>query len=322
MKRQIRLGIWGCKHGMIGHGNVVHMIPGAIFAGIHDHFPEVMRDACKTLKNKVTCFTTPEDMLCNIDAVIIATEDKDHIDNMELALSYNLHVLIEKPVAITLEQMTAFKKLLEVAKAKGLVVTSCHPRRFDQPFVWLKDNISGLIQRYGEVVGFHYDFTYHEPTANWKALSRSLLLDHHGHEIDLVNFLFGHNFFEEELHDDSAERYLVTGRRHDGIKFSFHGTRRMKEEVYHEWMTVRFEKGSVTVNTSTGEVIYKDMHANTVEVAACPATDYTVRSLGVTGNFIGAILNEQENYLTEEELILNNSSGIKLLRAGYFSYEP
>lgn len=267
-------------------------------------------------------FLDPKKMFPEINAVIIATRDEDHITHLKMALDQNLHVLLEKPVAINQGDMSDFKQFLQVAQAKGLVFTSCHPRHFDPPFMWLKKKLPAFTKRFGKVKSFHYDFTYHRPKAGWKQISRSLLLDHHGHEIDLVSFLFGCTGFEEEVHDDSADRYLVTGMRGDGIKFSFHGTRHLEERLFREWMTVRFENGSVTVNTDTGIATIKNHVLKKTSSLMCGKTDYFIRSLGVTKNFIDAIHGKTKNYLTVDDMTLNNESGICLLNEGCYTFNP
>lgn len=322
MAKPIRLGIWGCKHGIDGHGVIVHRIPKATLVALCDLSKRTLAKAAAQVTSKPKRYRDPLLMFPHIDAVIIATRDIDHIDHMRLAIEHNLHVLIEKPIAVTEAQMEEFCNLLDLARSKGLIVTSCHPRRFDPPFLWFKRNLPKFVGELGPVTELHYDFAYHKPRAGWKQLTRSLLLDHHGHEIDLVNFLLGHTHLTEQFHDDSADRYLVTGIREDGIKFSFIGTRRMEERVYHEWMTIRFPNGSVTVNTSTGIATIKNNQEGTVKKRRCGKTDYAVRSLGVTRNFIDTITGKGTNYLTIRDMILNNLSGIRLLSEGSYTYKP
>lgn len=58
-----------------------------------------------------------------LDAVFIATNNLTHADIAEKALLAGKHVIIEKPIATTIE---AAKKLAELAKAKGLSLTVDH----------------------------------------------------------------------------------------------------------------------------------------------------------------------------------------------------
>lgn len=318
MTKPIRLGIWGCGgHGWDGHGIVAKDMPEYKLAALCDISQTNMLKIREQLSHGILCGNLPREILCEVDAILIATPDKHHVEHLKMAIDHGVHVLIEKPIAITTEEMDEFERLLKVAERKKLVITSCHPRRFDPPFLWLKDMLPEFISELGPVVSFHYDFTYHKPSAAWKS-SRSLLLDHHGHEIDLLSFLFGRKPFGAQLHDDSFDRYLVTGLRSDAISFSFHGTRRLNERYFHEWMTLRHTCGTVMVETHSGKATARRNDSTEIKHYACGATNYAVRSHGVMQNFADAINGTGENYLDIEDLVINNRSGVELLEKHTF----
>ncbi len=321
MSKIIKLGIWGCGgHGYDGHGKIADEIEGLRLVALCDRNPEVMNNILQKHGQNLFTTTSPEKMFRFIDAVVIATPDQFHVEHLGMAIENGIHILIEKPIASSTSDMITARELIEVAHEKNLIITSCHPRRFDPPFIWLKDELPKHIKRLGPVTGFHYDFSYHKPSAAWKS-SRSLLLDHHGHEIDLLSFLFGPCSFKESLHDDSFDRYLTTGNREDGIKFTFHGTRRMEERVFHEWMTVRHSNGSVVVNTHNGEVtVIKNDIPPIFTKESCTPTNYDTRSKGVMQNFVDTILGRANNYLDSTDLFINNDSGVQLLKHGNVGY--
>jgi len=322
MAKTIEYGVWGCGgHAIDAHGVNNKAVKEMVLAGVSDIDAGAMKNYCLKYGSNVPEYINHETMINkkNIDAVLIMTPDKFHTEHLREAIVAELHVMIEKPVAITKDQMEAVEFLLNYAKSRNLIVTSCHPRRFDPPFVWTKQNMEKHIEMLGPVIGFHFDFIYHKPFAEWKN-NRSLLLDHAGHEIDLVTFLFGRIPFEAVLQDDSFDRYLVTGKREDGINFSFHGTRRMEERVFHEWMTIRHSHGSIVVNTSTGVATIHKHNTNEMTEENCGKTDYVARSVGVLQNFADAINGTAPNYLSQEDLLLNNGLGIKLLEEGKFTY--
>ena len=60
--------------------------------------------------------------------------------------SEGIDFFIEKPLCIKKQDIEIISKSLELAKAKKLIVTSCHPRRFDPPFVWLKEKMERLLR--------------------------------------------------------------------------------------------------------------------------------------------------------------------------------
>jgi len=92
---------------------------------------------------------------------------------------------------------------------------------------------------YGKAVSFDFDFSYHKPSNEWKH-TRSLLLDHLNHEVDLVNFLFGIQGFDAWKLQDGFDHYEVVGKRDDGMVFHFRGTRRLAAHTYPEWCRYNF----------------------------------------------------------------------------------
>ena len=73
----------------------------------------------------------------DIDAVIIASPDRFHAASLSRAVQSSKHVMCEKPLATETEELTDLWLALEAADT-DLVITSCHPRRFDIPYVWLQ----------------------------------------------------------------------------------------------------------------------------------------------------------------------------------------
>jgi predicted dehydrogenase len=310
----IRYGIIGCG----GHALQGHLIPARNISDLElTTLFDVNREnadvfvAAGGLKI-IPCATEEEFWSSGIDAVVIATPDELHPVNLRRAVDAGMHVLVEKPLAIETAHLHEIRRVLRIAAEKKLVISSCHPRRFDPPFVWMKNNLPRFMEKFGRVVHFEFDFSYHKPTAEWKH-SRSLLLDHINHEIDLVTFLFGHeNFYAAKL-SDGFDRYEVVGRRNDGISFRFHGTRRLTARLFSEWMAVRFEQGEVRIDTTTGNAAILDHESGNITTEACGETDYRLRFKGVMQNFVDAISGEHPCYLTHRDILLNTEIGIELV---------
>jgi predicted dehydrogenase len=77
-----------------------------------------------------TTFADYDAMLAddNVDAVIVAVADQFHVPLSIRALEAGKHVLVEKPMATTVEDAEA---LLEVAKTQNRVVLVGHEKRYD-----------------------------------------------------------------------------------------------------------------------------------------------------------------------------------------------
>src|SRR5436190_12545551 len=88
-----------------------------------------------------------DDLLADesIDAVLIATPTAMHFDHASLALAAGKHVMIEKPLALNLDQS---RKLVNDARARGKVLSVFHNRRWDIDYLTVKSAIeSGVFGR-------------------------------------------------------------------------------------------------------------------------------------------------------------------------------
>ncbi len=132
------------------------------------------------------------------DAVVISTMDQEHAQPALACLEKGYHVLLEKPMAVTLEDCRA----IEAAQRKsGKVLAVCHSLRYSKGFSKLKEVIdSGKI---GEVVtldhleGVGYWHQAHSfVRANWRneKTSTFMLLSKSCHDIDFLYYLTGKKF--------------------------------------------------------------------------------------------------------------------------------
>lgn len=319
----IRYGILGCG----GHALQSHALPGIMvkemkLTAICDLSPEAMDTFTPEFGDSVQRFSDEKDFFrSDIDAVVVATPDEFHIKNFEAALKARKHMLIEKPLALTKAELIILRHLLNSARHEKLVVTSCHPRRFDPPFLWLKEATPGLIAKLGKVTDFEFGFDYHKPSAEWKH-TRSLMLDHLNHEIDLLHFLYGQVPFSAIRDTDSFDHYQVTGKRSDGMSFHFHGSRRREERVFLEWAKIQHERGQVTVDADTGKATIFSEETGQTEEKACGPTNYFHRGYGVMQNFADTILGNAENYLTQNDLWVNNWLGVHLASTSFAKSRP
>lgn len=318
----VRYGIIGCgKHAFQSHAAVAQDIRGVELVALCDPSHERMEEFEKAMGGlHIEKFKDEERFLARgLHAVIIASPDEYHANSLLVALEAGLHVFAEKPLAVNSAQLGVLRRALNVARSSGLVFTSCHPRRYDPPFMWLKQNMKDLVDDLGTLLSFRFDFSYHKPSGNWKRM-RGLLLDHLNHEIDLLTFLFGPSGFRAMKVHDSFDHYHATGLRTDGIAFSFEGTRRLEEKRYPEYVSVRFERGSLLLDAEHGTVTAYHHGTGTVFYLTAGQTDYAERFRKTTANFFLSILGNDRNYLTPEDLWVNNATAVHLTERGEWTY--
>ncbi|MFH1637678.1 MAG: Gfo/Idh/MocA family oxidoreductase [Candidatus Woesearchaeota archaeon] len=305
--------IIGCgKHAFQSHAQVTKEIPTLKLEAICDISKNSLDKFETQYGEALRKFTSEEDLLNdNIDAVIIATPDDLHTKSLYAALKAGKHAFAEKPLATNEKDLKLLVKAIRLSKEKGLVLTSCHPRRFDHPFVWIKENSEELEKELGKVISFNFDFSYHKPSKDWKH-ERGLLMDHINHEIDLVNFLFSHSGFSSTKLIDEFDRYQVVGIRDDNIAFSFEGTRRLDARIYSEFVKIRYEKGEVAINAGIGSATIYNHDSKEIKRLGISRTDYWVRFKRTNENFALAIMGKSKNYLSPEDLFVNTAISIKL----------
>ncbi len=309
----IPLGIIGCGRHARHH---VDNLDGHLFAhSAWDPDKTVLENFPSALK-----WNTLEEMLAEeeVQAVMICSPEQFHLKQIELALNAGKHVFCEKPLMVPGEDIAMLEAAFDLAAKKKLVLTSCHPRRYDRPIEWLRHELahSGIFLDFGKVISFDFDFSYHAPSNEWKH-ARSLLLDHLNHEIDLMNCLFGIKGLNAWKLHDSFDRYEVAGKRDDGITFHFRGTRRLKNHVYPEWCRVRFERGEVELDMMHGQAYYKNHDQKQTYIKSDLAIDYDGRLKKVNADFGDCQITwEQAGYLSRAEMLMNTEAGIILQNEG------
>jgi len=321
-KNPINYGILGCGR----HARLAHAIPGKDIASLK------LKSLCDISSESMTAledahgenlqkYTHRKEFFnSDIEAVLIATPDEHHFNDLKEVLAAGKHAFTEKPIVTKAEELPELESLLKQAAINNLVVTSCHLRRYNPPFVWLKENIASLTEKLGEPIIFSFDFSYHRPSKQWKH-ERGLLIDHINHEIDLVHYIFGYESFQATKLVNRFDEYRVVGLRKDGLQFDFHGTRRLNERRYFEFMNVRFEKGTIQIETNNQLAELYDHDSGVKINMIIPVADYGASSRGTMENFANAILGTENCYLSHVDLYVNNATGVMLTEKDRWHYD-
>ncbi len=122
--RAVRIGIVGAGHFGRFHALKVAASPRAFLIGICDRDPS--RAAAVGREVKAPVLSWPE-LLAGADAVVIATPAESHFAYASEALRAGRHVLVEKPMASTLEEAQA---LAALAQESGRIFQVGHLLRY------------------------------------------------------------------------------------------------------------------------------------------------------------------------------------------------
>ena len=119
------------------------------------------------------------DMLADpaVDAVVIATPPYLHAEQLEATLLAGKHVLLEKPMAESLESVRRIVKAVERAPGQVVLEASCRHTRLTRKFQFIKNMIDG--GKLGEVYHIHHNhlsrttFIEYNPNGAW-AMNKKL----------------------------------------------------------------------------------------------------------------------------------------------------
>jgi len=150
--------------GIIGYGWVATAHIPAINATTHGQVTAVCSSRgldSQELSNKfggtITAYNDLDDMLANPDihAVSVCSYPYDHAKQVIAAAKAGKHLIIEKPLCLSLKDLRAMQKAIEQSKVKTCVCFEC---RYSSQFVATKAVIDqGLLGKlhYGEVDYYH-----------------------------------------------------------------------------------------------------------------------------------------------------------------------
>lgn len=127
--------------GMIArfHAKAIEAIPGARLVGCFNHNPE--RAVAFTQEHACQAYSNLEEMLANpqIQVVTICTPSGAHLEPAVAAARAGKHVLVEKPLEITLERCDA---IIAACRQAGVLLGGILPSRFSPANIELKRAIA------------------------------------------------------------------------------------------------------------------------------------------------------------------------------------
>src|SRR5205807_3525299 len=119
----IGVGFIGAGDISILHARAVAKCPGAKLVGLWNRSQDRARHRAAELACKN--FATPEELVNDpaVNAVFVLTNLESHLEYTALALNAGKHVLVEKPVGVTVGEIEQMRK---AAEAKGLTCMPGH----------------------------------------------------------------------------------------------------------------------------------------------------------------------------------------------------
>ena len=209
-------------------------------------------------------------MLEKVDAVCVCVPNFLHAPITLEVLAHGKPVLVEKPMAITLDEG---KKMVEAARKANVVLMVNQSQRFSPLFQRAKEVMdSGIL---GKVVGVRTVFghagpKWWSPDSMWffskKDAGFGPLADLGIHRVDMIRYLTGLEFEEvfsavsrmREGEGDVEDNAVILGKLQEGalatvtVSWTIHGRVENTMDIYGE-------KGTLKINYEGGQVLFADI---------------------------------------------------------------
>ncbi|MCI7401765.1 MAG: Gfo/Idh/MocA family oxidoreductase [Christensenella sp.] len=194
MKKEVKVVILGLGNRGKNYGGHLAGLPNVKIVAICDKY-QAKIDKVKSAWNvpDEMCFTDEKDLfaLGKIgDAMVIATQDRDHYGHAMKALELKYNLMIEKPLSPNIEECLEME---EYARKQGCKVLVCHVLRYAHYYKRIKEIIdSGIL---GKIVLINHDedvaywhFCHSYVRGNWRREEETspMLLAKCCHDMDLM----------------------------------------------------------------------------------------------------------------------------------------
>ncbi len=210
------------KYALIGCGRISPNHIGAAInnnleiVGICDLIPQKMKEKKELFPviKDVNEYTDYKEMISKEkpDLVAIATESGEHAKIAIDCLNLGVNVIIEKPIALSIEDAN---KIIELSKEKNLKVCACHQNRFNKAIQKIRQNLeSGSFGKlyYGTAhILWNRNKGYYDQ-APWRgtwAQDGGTLMNQCIHNIDLLRWMMGNDIDEVYAYTDNLDHPYI-----------------------------------------------------------------------------------------------------------------
>ena len=137
-------------------------------------------------------FTSVQELCASpdVDAVYVATPNQLHAEHAITAANHKKHVIVEKPMALSIEECEAMNA---AAEKNGIKLLCGHTHSFDPPVRKMREIVkSGELGRLCMVHTWNYnEFMYRPRMRHELAMSRGVVLNQGPHHVDIVRLIGG-----------------------------------------------------------------------------------------------------------------------------------
>ncbi len=263
-QRALRVGVVGA--GVMGsnHARVLSGLPGVALVGIVDPLPE--HRARATAMVGCRAFESLDEMFDEgVDAITIAAPTHLHHEIALACITRNIHILVEKPVASTVEEGY---DIVDAARSAGVTLMVGHVERFNPAVAAIKQAIAGE-----DILSIGITRVGPFPP---RMSNVGVVIDLAVHDIDLIRW-----FTESDIVEVQPQLSSAVAEREDIALLQFRTASGVLAHINTNWLTP-FKARNVTVATR-GKYVMGDLL--TRQVTECfgfkPDGSYSMRHLPV-----------------------------------------
>ena len=285
--RTVNVGVIGVGAMGYNHARVYYRLENANLVAVSDVSERTLNKVCKKYDTKG--YTDYEELLKNpdIEVVSVCVPTTHHHDVVMEAIKHGKHVLVEKPIASTLEEA---EDMIQAAKEKGVILATGHVERFNPAVQKAKELIDNDV--IGDIVSASAKRVGPFPP---RIQDVGVTIDLAIHDLDVMYYLFD---------EDVNQVYGTMGSILDKCEFEDHAE-----------IMVNFENegtGILEVNWLTP---YKRRQIEVTGTDGIISVDYIEQSLDVYGKFAQDIQIKHEEPLKEElksflEAVINETKPV------------
>lgn len=195
MNTKLRFGIIGCGTAGVFHAKAIHALNGALLTAVYDFSAANARKFAAEYGAQV--FENMDDLLAcpQVDAVCICTPSGLHAAQALAAIAHKKHVLIEKPLATTLEDA---RQVTEAAKDAGVVVDVVAQLRLSEAVRRIREALA--LGKLGTLTLCQLDMVYYRSEdyytsspwrGTWEMDGGGAMMNQGIHGMDLLLYLLG-----------------------------------------------------------------------------------------------------------------------------------
>jgi phthalate 4,5-cis-dihydrodiol dehydrogenase len=192
-------------------------------------------------------FATAEELCAasEVDAVYIATPHQFHASDVLAAARHKKHIIVEKPMALTVEEC---RTMTAAAEEAGVVLVVGHSHGFNPSIVMIRDLIAGgtvgPLRMMTNLVYTNFLYRPRRPEELHTALGGGIMYNQIPHQLDMIRVIDGGplesvhavtGVWDDTRPTEGAMTALLTFKSGVAASLTYSGYDHFDTDEFHEW---------------------------------------------------------------------------------------